>query len=489
VTGLDIPAGAAETLVTLLAPGIGVSQRMVTVVGEGAGAESPLKRMAMVVENPVSKYQPWLRGEVAVAMTPPSNLGIEWEPYSSDTELLVGGVLPAKVKISRAGDLKGSVRLSLLSSQVPPKKSENVAGREVQKDDLTRTLRFDGTPTISPQESEAALKILIPGDLPLLPYDLAIHAEIRGADEQTVLASATTPARRIQTVAPVLIELAGAAKVEGRAGLGQAGTLRGKIHRDGKTAPVRVTLAGLPPSLSAPMVEVPADKDEFVLSVAFPFGTAVGQLKGVKLVATSQVDPNDYKSTVRSNEIPLELTVAQGEKPPAEQPFRIFEDEPEFVAGLTQGSGDLMLFGEERYSGTASLKITTDQKFNPMLPGVNVKIRQHPGPGEYRYLRYAWRRQSGTACLQLAHDGKWGPTPSNAAPFRYDAGGGPSCFGAALRIDRLPPNAFTLVTRDLFADFGEFTLTGLAFTSQGELALYDHIYLGKTPSDFELVAP
>ena len=48
----------------------------------------------------------------------------------------------------------------------------------------------------------------------------------------------------------------------------------------------------------------------------------------------------------------------------------------------------------------------------------------------------------------------------------------------------------TLVTRDVFADFGEFTLTGFGFAPlEGEMGLYDHIYLGKTPSDFELVAP
>ena len=129
-----------------------------------------------------------------------------------------------------------------------------------------------------------------------------------------------------------------------------------------------------------------------------------------------------------------------------------------------------------------------DQKFNPMLPGLNVKIRQKPGIGEYRYLQFAWRKQSGTACLQLAHDGKFGPTPANPAPFRYHAGGG-ECFGASLLVDRLAPNTFTLVTRDLFADFGEFTLTGISLVSNGELSYFDHIYLGKTTSDFELIKP
>jgi hypothetical protein len=52
------------------------------------------------------------------------------------------------------------------------------------------------------------------------------------------------------------------------------------------------------------------------------------------------------------------------------------------------------------------------------------------------------------------------------------------------------PGNFTVVTRDLFADFGEFTFTGIALSPvDGEAARYDHIYLGKSLRDFELVAP
>ncbi|MGH7134395.1 MAG: hypothetical protein ACREHD_01565 [Pirellulales bacterium] len=52
------------------------------------------------------------------------------------------------------------------------------------------------------------------------------------------------------------------------------------------------------------------------------------------------------------------------------------------------------------------------------------------------------------------------------------------------------PGGFVLVTRDLFADFGEFTFTGLALAPlDGEFALFDHIYLGRHLRDFDLVAP
>jgi hypothetical protein len=57
-------------------------------------------------------------------------------------------------------------------------------------------------------------------------------------------------------------------------------------------------------------------------------------------------------------------------------------------------------------------------------------------------------------------------------------------------IDEKLPDGWVVVTRDLFEDFGEFTLNGLALSAvDGEYALYDHIYLGRSAADFELAKP
>ncbi len=180
-----------------------------------------------------------------------------------------------------------------------------------------------------------------------------------------------------------------------------------------------------------------------------------------------------------------------GEKPPVEKPLAVFEDQPEFVANLTEGGGQAALYSDEKYSGAVCVKVTPDQRFNPALPGLNVKIREKPAPGEYRYLRFAWKKQGGQAiCLQLNHDGQWGPGADRPAKFRYHAGPAGEVYGGSVGVDANLPATFTVVTRDLFADFGEFTLSGLALTPvDGEFALFDHIYLGATPEDFELVKP
>ena len=51
-------------------------------------------------------------------------------------------------------------------------------------------------------------------------------------------------------------------------------------------------------------------------------------------------------------------------------------------------------------------------------------------------------------------------------------------------------NRFNPDWRDLYADFGAFTLTGIALSAiDGDFALFDHIYLGRTVRDFELSSP
>lgn len=194
----------------------------------------------------------------------------------------------------------------------------------------------------------------------------------------------------------------------------------------------------------------------------------------------------DNKSVVPSVFAPIRRL--QFARPAPEQPLTILEDQPEFVAALQEGGGQITLHEAEKFSGKASVRVTPDQKFNGKLPGLAAKIRENPAPGEYRYLRFAWKKPAGNVALQLAHDGQFGPIENRS--FRYQAGPGAEFGGMAIRIDAQQPAQFTVVTRDLFADFGEFTMTGVALTAiDGDAALFDHIYLGRTPTDFDLVKP
>ncbi len=159
---------------------------------------------------------------------------------------------------------------------------------------------------------------------------------------------------------------------------------------------------------------------------------------------------------------------------------------------MKQGDGAASLLTADKFSGSSSISVAPKQRVNANLPGLSAKIRENPAAGEYRYLRFAWKKRGGKKiCLQLAHEGVFGPTAEKPAKFRYDAGrAAEESYGAALRLDKDLPNDWVVVTRDLYADFGEFTLTGIGLSSMdGTYALFDHIYLGRTAHDFELIKP
>ena len=248
--------------------------------------------------------------------------------------------------------------------------------------------------------------------------------------------------------------------------------------------PITVTLAGLSAELTVPEVVVPPGQAEFALPVAFAFGTPLGELANVRLVAQSAVGG---QTPVKSNEIPISINVVAGGPPPAL--YRLFENEPTMVAMLNEGTGQATLETGDRYSETASLKVTPDQRFRMKLPGLGVKISETPGEGEYRYLRFAWKKRGGAnILLQLVANGAFGPVRGQNMPgYRYEAGPGLNAFNAeAIRLDEKLPEQWVVVTRDLFADFGAFSLDGLALTpGDGEYALFDQVYLARTMDDLQ----
>jgi hypothetical protein len=290
------------------------------VLGTGKRGETEIKRLALPPEDITSKHQPWLGDELAVAVTGPAPISLEWEPLDSETKLTLGAALAAKLRVERAEGTKGAVRLSLLTTQKTPRKTikENNVDRQV--DDVDRTLRFEAATTIAADASEGVAKILVPGDLPAIAYDLAIQAELLADDNKSVITSIVTPARRMTTVLPISVELFAQA-VAARAGLGPTGKVSGTIQRAaGFSLPVNVTLSGLPKGLTAPIVTLTGEESKFEFPLAFPFGTAAGELKDVKVAATSLTDPKDSKSVFPAGEVPLAVVVVAGEKPPEEKP-------------------------------------------------------------------------------------------------------------------------------------------------------------------------
>jgi hypothetical protein len=485
ITGEIIPAGATDTLVSLQAStSAPPAAKVLHLVGESAAVNPPLRRPALLPGSPVTERQPWLRGELGFAIIGPEPLRIAWD--GGNTSLPIGSTHEARVRLFRAAPATGSVRLSLLTSQVVPRTADG------KQEDMNRALRLASTPSIAAGQSSGAVSVLVPADLPALPYDLAIRAELLGADGQTVLASAITPSRRVEARPPLQLQVAGAPSVQARSGAGPTGKVTGKVVRtDGFNKPVTITLTGLPAEVPTPSIMVQGDRNEFELPVSFPFATKTGPLSNVRLVATSEVAPGQR---VASNEVPLTVEVIKGEPPPPPPAlYRIFDDEPLFLAQLTEGDGQAAVETGDRYSGTAALQVRGTQRYRTQVPGWGFKITAKPGPGEFRYLRFAWKKRGGdNIMLQLNANGNWGPQRGASGPaYRYEAGPGDNPFkAAAIRIDSHLPDDWVVVTRDLFADFGAFTLSGIAFTpGPGDYALFDHLYLARSLGDFKPCPP
>ena len=179
-----------------------------------------------------------------------------------------------------------------------------------------------------------------------------------------------------------------------------------------------------------------------------------------------------------------------GEKKANAAVIELLEDETAFLIEHLDNHGAPDASVVERseqgaFAGTSCLTVTAFQRFNSRLPGWNYRIAKDPEPGQYRYLRFAWRRTEAPGIMLQIH-----AKPN--AWHRYYAGTLSEqtlSWGAMTRVANSAPRKWELVTRDLFTDFGPMTITGIGFSALDGpgVAYYDHIYLGRTIEDLDRV--
>ncbi|MCE9565729.1 MAG: hypothetical protein K8U57_27205 [Planctomycetes bacterium] len=148
------------------------------------------------------------------------------------------------------------------------------------------------------------------------------------------------------------------------------------------------------------------------------------------------------------------------------------------------GGGDLgIITREDRdvFAGVEAIRITPNQRYCSRIPGWNFRIVEKPkDPGEFRYLRFAWKKVGGTGIMIQLHD------PAKSWHQRYFAGRNVFAWQPAISVSEKLPVEWELVTCDLFKDGGASTLSGIALTAlDGTAALYDHMLLGRTVEDLD----
>lgn len=378
VSGDEIPAEASGTLLTLSSDKpAGAS--LLQLRGTGMAAEERLVRLART-EDPATEppIQPWLAEEFALAQTAPRQwkLACAWGDLPSDAELTIGGQVALPVTIQRATADGGPVRLTLLTSQNVPlnngKPDQNRALRaekaievavnpDAKKaaDDLNAAekalaeaqKRFDAAPADNEQAKAAAqaaldqakekraaaatalakaeaaakyageLKLLVPGDLPNIPHEVSVKAELLTPNKQQVLATAFAPVRSMKTLNPIGVSLKGSPELKAALDSKSGATFKiaGTIERRaGMKGDVNVTLDGVPKGIAAPKATVKADQREFELKLNVPGNFKPGRYDGINVVATGKMDAK-AKDTIRSRPVPLTLNVAPANTEAAKQ--------------------------------------------------------------------------------------------------------------------------------------------------------------------------
>lgn len=155
----------------------------------------------------------------------------------------------------------------------------------------------------------------------------------------------------------------------------------------------------------------------------------------------------------------------------------------ELLPKLTNPQGDAGEGHVEKdvvFSGRESIKITVFQRYCNFIPGWAYRITEKPKEGEYRYLRFAWKSDGLTGIMVQLHDERdWN--------IRYTSGA--NKFGWATQSvgDTLPTD-WTVVTIDLFKDFGEREIHGIALTTfDGTAGYFDHIYLARSMEELDRI--
>jgi hypothetical protein len=250
-----------------------------------------------------------------------------------------------------------------------------------------------------------------------------------------------------------------------------------RLDKDTGPSRIQVRIAGTAVAeFDVPVFAGPADPDPLVVPVERFRGSAVD----VEIVQISQTPQSrvEWRGIGVADHDPIV--------------FEAFEDDPAFVDSLNRGTGAVTLDTSDKFTGTASLRVTPEDRENPSLPGWDLAIRSEPNPGEYRFVRFAWKKRGGKQLgLHLAQRGEFAPADliNPKESLRYHGGRETAKnYGHALQFRDQPPDQWDPVTRDLWVDFGNVDVSGLRFVcGDGEAALFDHIYFARTPQDLDRI--
>lgn len=128
------------------------------------------------------------------------------------------------------------------------------------------------------------------------------------------------------------------------------------------------------------------------------------------------------------------------------------------------------------------------------LTGLNIPIRQNPGPGQYRYLSFAWIKWGGEQIGIKFDVVPKGNAKGKTYDYTYVAGTGSEDaemkIEKGLSVSKEAPGNWMLESRDLWKDFGDFDITGVTFICpERRDAGFDELILTQTEALLSTYAP
>jgi hypothetical protein len=315
LSGNLIPAGSTRALFSISATTGDVLPVITHLLATGTGDHSNVQAIASVGgDSKHYRVQPYLKSKLAIARVSTSPITAALRIPVGELEVAQGKFLPLEVHLTRTENTSGKIRLRLISTQIQPRKKIKQGGKDVEVNDLDRTLRLVEEPLVETDKNKHAVNVWVPHDLVTTPWNVAIIAELLSQDNKTVLATTTTRQLTITPLQALVLKLTSPANVTAIAGEGESESVSGTITRaDMFDKAVTITLRGLPKGYTAPSIEIAGDINEFTLPIQFSKESKPGDLKNIKLVATAASDLKAEVQVVSNSETIQIKVVPQSE--------------------------------------------------------------------------------------------------------------------------------------------------------------------------------
>jgi len=204
--------------------------------------------------------------------------------------------------------------------------------------------------------------------------------------------------------------------------------------------------------------------------------------------------PPGLVGNLRLGEIVLHGEVLGASHPDAaaKKPVAVlFDEQMEDLKCMQYGDNGFSFKFDGAYSGTRCLQIAADKGAMPAyrpetehtVPNWDFQIAEHPQPGQYRYLQFAWKALSPATkgiTLRVA--------PSHFGGIALVAGTPTNFEGMAIKkVADVPPTEWTIVRVDLWEALQQHPLAirNLSLGAVGGAAVFDRILLGRTEEDLK----